>query len=95
MALLDNQEKRFPQFANGIGRALLRAILTDSEVFLLAVTGVLLGARSRRIRALGAALGGLVLARRADQYVGVFDSNMRSLVRVIHESNQPSSDANG
>ncbi len=95
MEPLNEAEKQFFQFALGTYRGLFRAVLTDSDIFLLATMGILLGGRSRRTRGLGIALGGWVLARRVDQYVGVIDSKVGHLVRVINESNQPPSDANG
>lgn len=95
MEPLSADEKRFPSFALGVSRGLLRAVLTDSEVLLLASSGILLGSDSKRIRGLGIALGSLVLARRADQYVSAIDSKLGQLVRVIDASNRSSGDANG
>ena len=92
---MSEETQQFPKFALGVSRGLMQAVLTDSEVLSLATAGLLLGSRSRRARGLGIALGTLVLARRADQYVTVIDSNLQRLVRVISASNIPSSETNG
>jgi hypothetical protein len=63
--------KDFLEFAAGTGLGVVKAASSDHDVFLMAVTGGLLGCRSPRLRGLGKALGMFVIARRVDQWVSV------------------------
>lgn len=82
-------ERNFLGFASGIYRGLYHAAIGDIDVFLLANTGLLLGSRNRRLQALGLALGGYVVFRRLDGYVGTLDSKLGIIAKVMHESNAP------
>lgn len=80
--------KEFAEFAAGIGLGLAKAVREDENVFLLAVTGLLFGSRSKRLNGIGKAMGMYVVARRADQYVGVMDRKLSQIALIMHESNQ-------
>lgn len=75
----------FPNFAASVTIGLAKAVASDPDVFSLALAGLLVGSPSRYARGLGMALGGLVAARRADQYVTVLASKLDRLGAVIHE----------
>lgn len=77
----------FPAFAIGVTAGILDAVTSDPDTFLLGVSGLCLGGRSKHIRGVGIALGGLFLARRADRYMGFIDSKMMLLAQLIREGN--------
>lgn len=78
---------KFAKFAAGIGAGLAKAATEDESVFLLTITGVLLGSRSKRLNGIGKVMGMYVVARRADQYMGVLDHNLKRICLVMHEGN--------
>lgn len=59
----------FIDFAEGIGKGLVKAYISDIDVFLLFTAGGLIGARSRHLRGIGTALLIYTAYRRGDQYV--------------------------
>ena len=83
-----SQLRKFPTFVLGVITGLVRAALTEPEVFLLAVMGWLLGSRSARQRGFGMAIAGWIIARQADKYVMTTNSNLSALVRVIGDNPQ-------
>lgn len=72
--------KDFVEFASGIGLGLVQAYQEDTDVFLLANAGLLLGASSPRLRGVGKALALYTVYRRADQYV----TALTQMVRAAH-----------
>lgn len=68
---MDEDLRAFPGFAAGVSLGVLKAALTEPDVFLLFTSGLLVTRRSCTLRGLGVGLGGLYLSRRADQYVSL------------------------
>lgn len=85
--------KRFGEFVAGMGIGLGKAVTEDEDVFLLALTGVLLGSRSKRANGIGKVMGMYVVARRADQYMGVLDRKLTQIALIMHEGNLSRIDA--
>lgn len=83
MEEVNSEVRQFPTFVAGTAIGLFRAAITEPEIFCLVIVGWLLGSSSARQRGFGKALAGWIIARQADKYVGVFDSNLRRLSRVI------------
>lgn len=79
---MSDAERDFPHFVLGIVHGLYQAILTDVNVFLLAVSGGLLGGGPRR-RGFGVALLTFVLLRRADDFMGVIHRNLQLIGGVM------------
>lgn len=83
------KDQRFHEFAAGVGLGLYKAVTTDTEVFLLATSGLLLGSGSRRLRGLGLALGGLFISRRADQYALMLAQKLEEISQVMDARGTP------
>lgn len=79
--LLTQEQRDFPEFAYRVITGLAKAVITEPDMFVLALSTI----SSKRGRN---ALLLWFIARRADQYVGVLDSKLTLLARVIAESNQ-------
>lgn len=62
----------FHEFAAGVGLGLAQALRTDTDVFLLGCTGILLGAHSKRLNGIGTSLALYVVASRVDKIAGHF-----------------------
>jgi len=71
------------RFVFGVLKGLWKAATTDVDVFLLLLSGLLLGRRG-----LGKVLLAYVIARRADQYAGLFASKLDDIVLVMAKENR-------
>jgi len=69
----------FFKFSVGVFKGLVQAFTTDIDVFLLVIAGLLLGGR----KGLGKAFLIYVIARRTDQYAGLFASKLDQISLVI------------
>jgi len=71
------------RFVFGVLKGLWKAATTDVDVFLLLLSGLLLGRRG-----LGKVLLAYVIARRADQYAGLFASKLDDIALVMAKENR-------
>jgi hypothetical protein len=83
--LLTKEQLEFPEFASAVLRGLGKAVISEPDMFVLALSAIL-------PKRLGAAFAIWFMARRADQYLSVLDSKLTLLSRVIAESNQRGDD---
>lgn len=83
-----------PINAKNVFSDLAHEYLNDSDLMVLAASGLLLSSRRRPLKGVGIALMGWYVTRKADTYMSVIDSKMRLIAGVISTGNS-SEEANG